>query len=100
MTTYPASFRADVRAAQDARDLDGSWCLWWTRTLIELAPKEIARFVGRSVGDGGPLRIAYVGCGNGYLALELARAGHTVTGIDPSDGVDRRGATNLRGGRP
>ncbi|MBO0908221.1 class I SAM-dependent methyltransferase [Arthrobacter sunyaminii] len=35
----------------------------------------------------GPLRIADGGCGTGSFAVELARAGHTVTGIDPAPGM-------------
>lgn len=36
---------------------------------------------------GCPLRILEVGSGPGYLSLELARAGHDVTGIDVSTGT-------------
>ena len=35
----------------------------------------------------GPLRIADVGCGTGSFAVELAQAGHAVTGIDPAPGT-------------
>lgn len=34
-----------------------------------------------------PLRIADVGCGTGSFAVRLARAGHTLTGIDPASGM-------------
>ena len=34
-----------------------------------------------------PLRVADVGCGTGSFAVRLARAGHTVTGIDPAHGM-------------
>lgn len=36
---------------------------------------------------GSPLRVADVGCGTGSFAVRLARAGHTVTGIDPAEGM-------------
>jgi 2-polyprenyl-3-methyl-5-hydroxy-6-metoxy-1,4-benzoquinol methylase len=35
-----------------------------------------------------PIRIADIGCGNGYIDAELARQGHTVIGLDSSaDGI-------------
>ena len=34
-----------------------------------------------------PLRVADVGCGTGSFAVRLARAGHTVTGVDPAHGM-------------
>ncbi|MBP3044013.1 class I SAM-dependent methyltransferase [Arthrobacter jiangjiafuii] len=34
-----------------------------------------------------PKRVADVGCGTGSFAVRLAQAGHTVTGIDPADGM-------------
>jgi len=38
---------------------------------------------------GAPLRILDVGCGQGTQAIRLARAGHYLTGLDPSPGVAR-----------
>src|SRR2546430_2394627 len=36
----------------------------------------------------GALRIVDVGCGNGYVAAQLAARGHDVTAIDPAeDGI-------------
>jgi SAM-dependent methyltransferase len=41
--------------------------------------------VEHSSTDGGQsLRVLEIGCGPGYLSLELARSGHSVTGIDLS----------------
>ncbi|MET4061589.1 ubiquinone/menaquinone biosynthesis C-methylase UbiE [Arthrobacter sp. UYP6] len=40
-----------------------------------------------SVSQRGPLRIADIGCGTGSFAVRLARAGHTLTGIDPAAGM-------------
>ena len=34
-----------------------------------------------------PLRVVDVGCGTGSFAVRLARAGHTLTGIDPAAGM-------------
>lgn len=39
------------------------------------------------VKTGRPARVLEIGCGPGYLSLELARAGHDVTGIDVSGGA-------------
>lgn len=41
------------------------------------------------ISGGKPLRVLDLGCGNGYVAAELARRGHTVVGIDSSaDGIE------------
>src|SRR5438477_4253700 len=40
------------------------------------------RIVGLAVGGRAPLDALDVGCGTGFLSLELARRGHRVTGID------------------
>ena len=43
-------------------------------------------FYAGLIGDK-PLRVADVGCGTGSFAVRLAQAGHTVTGIDPAEGM-------------
>ena len=43
----------------------------------------------------GPARILDVGCGQGTQALHLARAGHDVTGLDPSQQLLARFADDL-----
>ena len=65
-----------------------SWAAW-ARALGHLLP---------------PLDVADIGCGDGYLALEMARWARTVVGIDRSDRVleraealaDRRRVTNVQ----
>ena len=48
----------------------------------------------RDVLGAGPLRVLDAGCGQGTQALVLARAGHAVTGLDPSaDLLDRFAST-------
>jgi 2-polyprenyl-3-methyl-5-hydroxy-6-metoxy-1,4-benzoquinol methylase len=44
------------------------------------------------VPDGAPLRILDVGCGPGWVAAELRRRGHHVTGVDlvADEGVEER----------
>ena len=73
----------------DARQLvpGRSWAAW-ARALGHLLP---------------PLEVADIGCGDGYLTLEMARWARTVYGIDRSDQVlerakalaDRRRITNV-----
>jgi len=36
------------------------------------------------IASGGPARVLDLGCGTGRLALGMASAGHTVTGVDPA----------------
>jgi len=56
-----------------------------------------ARSFGRLlafIGNNGPMRILDVGAGNGWLANQLARRGHTVAALDladdPRDGLGAR----------
>jgi 2-polyprenyl-3-methyl-5-hydroxy-6-metoxy-1,4-benzoquinol methylase len=44
--------------------------------------EHLEEFVLGQIGDP-PARVLEVGCGQGELALALARAGHSVTAIDP-----------------
>src|SRR5215212_7260231 len=44
--------------------------------------RRVEEFVLGQIGDS-PRRVLEVGCGEGELALALARAGHSVTAIDP-----------------
>jgi SAM-dependent methyltransferase len=44
--------------------------------------RRVEEFVLGNIGDS-PTRVLEVGCGEGELALALARAGHSVTAIDP-----------------
>ena len=74
----------DVRQLVPGR----SWAAW-ARVLGHLLP---------------PVEVADIGCGDGYLTLEMARWARTVVGIDRSDQVlerakalaERRHVTNVR----
>jgi SAM-dependent methyltransferase len=48
-----------------------------------LVAAELADLLAARAG-GAPLRVLDAGCGQGTQALALARAGHAVTGLDPS----------------
>ncbi len=51
----------------------------------ELVARQLRDALATGFGEGsGPLRVVDVGCGQGTQAIELARAGHTVLGLDLS----------------
>ncbi|MGE5209618.1 MAG: class I SAM-dependent methyltransferase, partial [Acidobacteriota bacterium] len=56
------------------------------------SPNSSHALVLELVPDGSPLRILDVGCGPGWVAAELRRRGHHVTGVDlvADDGVEER----------
>jgi predicted TPR repeat methyltransferase len=47
-------------------------------------------FIEREIGDDGSARILDIGCGTGRHAIELARRGYDVTGVDLSASQLRR----------
>jgi ubiquinone/menaquinone biosynthesis C-methylase UbiE len=49
--------------------------------MIEMSALATVQFVSAMIPQPRQ-RILEVGCGNGYLSLELARAGHSVVGLD------------------
>ena len=76
---------ADVRYPQESLHSSSTerWSQWRLPTIIELSALDTCRFVTAMIPHPGR-KILEVGCGNGYLSLELARAGHNVTGVDLS----------------
>lgn len=92
--SLPARAKADL--ADPAGSLDPSdhpWSQWRSPALIARGPGDAARWVLDAVGPAavGPAGrdVLEVGCGSGYLALHLARAGHRVTAVDPGpEGID------------
>jgi ubiquinone/menaquinone biosynthesis C-methylase UbiE len=84
MSTLPSSFIADLRYPRGYPDLDaGQWFQWCSVPMIELSALDTYQFV-KSVLPHPAQQILEIGCGNGYLTLELARDGHEVIGIDLS----------------
>jgi len=65
----------DRRAAHFDQDFGHS-----IKTAAERAAWD--RMLALVVPDGGPLDALDIGCGTGFLSLELAARGHRVTGVD------------------
>src|SRR6266576_4597776 len=87
MNTLPPDFIADVRHPRGYPDLDaGQWFQWRSIPLIELNALDTYQFM-KSMLPQSAQTIVEVGCGNGYLSLELARDGHDVIGIDVSPDI-------------
>lgn len=73
---------------------------FWTRLIPSAVTVQEADFLDRTLAppDGG--RLLDVACGNGRHAIELARRGYRVTGVDLSDdflAAARESSTGLRG---
>ena len=84
MSNLSPDFIADVRHPREYHDLDeGKWFQWRSIPMIELSALDTYQFV-KSMLPYPAQKILEVGCGNGYLSLELARDGHDVIGIDLS----------------
>jgi SAM-dependent methyltransferase len=79
VSAYPKAFIPDLRRLRHWRSLRDS--LWRNPDLVRLTYGELARAVQACIGPR-PCRILYVGPGLGHIALELARDGHDVTGVD------------------
>lgn len=87
MSKYPTSFKADLRQSTGYSNIEESkWFEWSSRHLIELSALDTYHFVKGSIHRPRQ-RIVEVGCGNGYLTLELARDGHDVIGLDVSEEI-------------
>jgi SAM-dependent methyltransferase len=84
MSGYPPGFLPDLRRLRAWPSPTGgllTGSLWRSPDLARLTYGELADLVQRTIGPS-PGRILYVGSGLGHIALELARAGHDVTGVD------------------
>jgi ubiquinone/menaquinone biosynthesis C-methylase UbiE len=87
MSELPPHFIADLRYPIGYPDLDeGKWFQWRTVSMIELSALDTYQFV-KSMLTYPAQKILEIGCGNGYLSLELARDGHDVIGIDLSQDI-------------
>jgi 2-polyprenyl-3-methyl-5-hydroxy-6-metoxy-1,4-benzoquinol methylase len=79
VSANPKGFLPDFRRLRSWRSLRDS--LWRNPDLVRLTYGDLAQVVRNCIGLR-PCRILYVGPGLGHLALELARDGLDVTGVD------------------
>jgi 2-polyprenyl-3-methyl-5-hydroxy-6-metoxy-1,4-benzoquinol methylase len=79
VSAYPKGFIPDLQRLRPWRSLHTS--LWRNPDLVRLTYSELARLVQTCIGSQ-PCTVLYVGPGLGHVALELARSGHDVTGVD------------------
>ena len=86
MRRYPSDFTPDLRRLKSWPSLKGS--LWRQPYLIELTYAKNFHLVRNSI-RGQNLKILEVGCGTGFMSLELARLGHDVFGIDSDQEIIR-----------
>ena len=66
----------------------------WTDFSIQYAPLIEELLGARGIGTA---RVLDLGCGTGVLAVALAKAGHTVRGVDASPDMLRLARRNARG---
>jgi ubiquinone/menaquinone biosynthesis C-methylase UbiE len=74
----------------------GFWSLLQERSFSPAETEEQARFVRRALGLRKGSRLLDVPCGDGRIALELARAGVQVTGVDRCAESVRRARRRFR----
>jgi SAM-dependent methyltransferase len=80
MDDLPGGFVADLRHLRHWPELSDT--LWRAPHLVELTYGRLWRLVADALPPA-PARVLDVGSGTGVVSLEIARAGHDVTAIDP-----------------
>ena len=78
----PPSFVADLQHLRNWPMMRGS--LWGRATFVELTHKPNCELLTAAI-KGKNLEILDVGCGTGFISLELARRGHNVLGLDKNE---------------
>jgi SAM-dependent methyltransferase len=81
------SFKADLRyPIEDKENREDTWSQWSSLPMIEMSALDTYQFVKEMIPRPAQ-KILEIGCGNGYLSLELARYGHEVIGLDRSNDI-------------
>lgn len=78
MTELPPGFLPDLRDVKSWPELEGS--LWREPGLVEQTYAVLYQVVRNRLDP--PMDVLDLGCGTGYMALELAREGCRVLGVD------------------
>ena len=78
----PSNFVADLQRLRNWPSMKGS--VWRRAFLVELTHTQNSRLLTGSI-RGQKLRILDIGCGTGFISLELSRMGHDVLGLDRND---------------
>jgi ubiquinone/menaquinone biosynthesis C-methylase UbiE len=87
MSNMLTGFRADLRYPIEDKDNPGDkWSQWSSLPMIQMSALDAYQFV-KAMIHNPEQKILEIGCGNGYLALELARDGHEVIGLDKSQEI-------------
>jgi 2-polyprenyl-3-methyl-5-hydroxy-6-metoxy-1,4-benzoquinol methylase len=79
---------ADLRYPTESRNPfdEDKWSQWRLLSMIETSALDTYQFV-KAMIPHSRRKILEIGCGNGYLSLELARDGHEVIGLDKSQEI-------------
>jgi methylase of polypeptide subunit release factors len=97
MAEFPADFVGDLGHLRRWPQLGDS--LWRSPVLVELTYGPLWRLAAE-VLPSPPARVLDVGCGVGALSLEMARAGHDVTAVDPDPSAIELAERSTHDGRP
>lgn len=73
----------------ELQELPAAYASWRGSRLGQITDRLEQALILRLIGPVAGLRILDAGCGDGLLALELARRGASVTGIDASEQMIR-----------
>jgi ubiquinone/menaquinone biosynthesis C-methylase UbiE len=85
MSNLLPDFRADLRYPVEDNSGD-KWSQWSSLPMIQMSALDTYQFV-KGMISRPEQKILEIGSGNGYLALELARDGHEVIGLDQSQEI-------------